>query len=71
MPGGAGGFKQAVSAGMPASLLIAEIDGQRGLYTALAGSVPRGEIRLVDAGHVTIHLRRPDVVVEAIRDLLG
>ncbi|MDQ2876870.1 MAG: alpha/beta hydrolase [Actinomycetota bacterium] len=68
---GTDGFKQAVSAGMPASLLSAEIDGQRRLYTALAGSVPRGEIRLVDAGHVTIHLRRPDAVVEAIRDLLG
>jgi pimeloyl-ACP methyl ester carboxylesterase len=65
-------FKQAVSQGIPESLLNGEIEGKRRLYTALAGSVPRGEIRLVDgAGHATIHLRRPDAVQQAIQDLLG
>ena len=65
-------FKRALSQGTPESLLHEEIDGKRRLYTALAGSVPRGEIRLVDdAGHVTIHLRRPDAVLQAIKDLLG
>jgi len=61
-----------LSQGTPESLLREEIDGKRRLYTALAGSVPRGEIRLIDgAGHVTMHLRRPDAVLQAIQDLLG
>jgi hypothetical protein len=64
-------FKKAVSAGTPESLLTKEIEGKRRLYAALAGSVPRGEMRLVDAGHVTIHLRHPDTVLKAIQDLLG
>jgi hypothetical protein len=38
---------------------------------ALAESVPRGENRLVDAGHVTMNLRCPDAVLQAIQDLLG
>lgn len=53
------------------SLLREEIEGKRRLYTALAASAPRGEIRLVDAGHVTISLRQPDGVLQAIQDLLG
>jgi pimeloyl-ACP methyl ester carboxylesterase len=65
------GFKKAVSVGESESLLREEIEGKRRLYTALAESVPRGEIRLVDAGHVTMHLRRPDAVLLAIQDLLG
>lgn len=65
-------FKRAVSQGTPESLLREELDGKRRLYAALAGSVPRGEIRLIDdAGHVTMHLRRPDAVLQAIQDLLG
>jgi pimeloyl-ACP methyl ester carboxylesterase len=66
---GIDGFKQAVSMGVPDSLLHEEIEGKRRLYTALAGSVPRGEIRLVDAGHVTMHLRHPGAVLQAIEDL--
>jgi pimeloyl-ACP methyl ester carboxylesterase len=65
-------FKRAVSQGTSESLLREEIEGKRRLYTALAESVPGGEIRLVDdVGHVTIHLRRPDAVLKAIQDLLG
>ncbi len=65
-------FKRAVSQGTSESLLHEEIEGKRRLYTALAKSVPRGEIRLVnDVGHVTLHLRRPDTVLQAIADLLG
>jgi hypothetical protein len=60
-----------VSVGESESLLREDIDGKRRLCTALAGSVPRGEIRLVDAGHVTMHLRHPEVVLGAIRDLLA
>jgi pimeloyl-ACP methyl ester carboxylesterase len=68
---GTDGFKQAVSVGESESLLREEIDGKRRLYTALAESVPRGQNRLIDAGHVTMHLRRPDAVLQAIQDLLG
>ena len=65
-------FKEAVSGGMPESLLGEEIEGKRRLYTALAESVSHGENRLVDGvGHVTLHLRRPDAVQQAIQDLLG
>jgi hypothetical protein len=61
-------FKRAVSQGTSESLLHEEIDGKRRLYTALAESVPRGEVRLVDdVGHVTLHLRRPDAVLQASR----
>jgi hypothetical protein len=44
------GFKQAVSVGESESLPRQEIEGKQRLYTALADSVPRGEIRLVEAG---------------------
>jgi pimeloyl-ACP methyl ester carboxylesterase len=41
-------------------------------YSDFAGSVPRGENRLLlDAGHSTLHTDRPDAVVEAIRDLIS
>ena len=64
-------FKQAVSGGTPEALLREELEGKRRLYEALAGSVSRGENRLVEGvGHVTLHLRRPDAVQQAIRDLL-
>lgn len=67
---GTDGFKQAVSVGESESLLREEIEGKRRLYTALAESVPRGEVRLVDSGHVTLHLRHPEAVFEALQDLL-
>ena len=65
-------FKQAVSGGMSEALLREEIEGKRQLYTALADSVSQGENRLVDGvGHVTLHLRRPNAVAQAIQDLLA
>jgi len=67
---GTDGFKEAVSAGESESLLREETEGKRRLYTALAESVPRGEVRLVDSGHVTIHFRHPEAVLEALQDLL-
>jgi len=44
---------------------------RRGQRPGLLAPVARGGLRLVDAGHVTSHLRRPDAVFQAIRDLLG
>jgi hypothetical protein len=65
-------FKEAMSVGESEALLRAEIDGKRRLYAAMADSTPRGENRLVDGvGHVTIHWRRPDAVLQAIQDLLS
>jgi hypothetical protein len=64
-------FKKAVLIGESEALLREEIEGKRRLYTDLAASVPRGENRLVrGAGHASIHWRRPDAVMQAIRDLL-
>jgi pimeloyl-ACP methyl ester carboxylesterase len=63
-------FKAAVSQGTSESLLREEIEGKRRLYTTWARSM-HGENRLIeDAGHVTLHFRRPDAVLGAIRDLL-
>jgi pimeloyl-ACP methyl ester carboxylesterase len=64
-------FKEAVSQGTPESLLREEIEGKRRLYTAWADSL-HGENRLIeDVGHVTLHFRRPDAVLQAIQDLLA
>ena len=68
---GTDGFKQAVLVGESESLLREEIEGKRRLYTDFARSVPRGEVRLVDAGHVTLHLRHPEAVLGALADLPG
>jgi pimeloyl-ACP methyl ester carboxylesterase len=62
-------FKAAVSQGTPEPLLREEIEGKRRLYTTWAHSM-HGENRLIqDVGHVTLHFRRPDAVLQAIRDL--
>ena len=46
-------------------------DGNRRLYTDLAGSATRGKYRpLEGARHSTLTTDRPDDVVRAIRDLL-
>jgi len=62
-------FRRAVAPGESDALLREEIEGKRRLYTALAASVRRGEVRTVDAGHFTMHFRHPDAVVRAIRDV--
>ncbi len=65
-------FKRAVLVGESDELLREENEGKRQLYTALAGSVPRGENRVIeDAGHASIHWSHPGAVVQAIQDLLG
>jgi pimeloyl-ACP methyl ester carboxylesterase len=63
-------FKTVVSQGIPASLLQEEIEAKFRLYSDYAKSVPRGEVRPVAAGHVTIHLRGEQAVLDAIDDLL-
>jgi hypothetical protein len=42
--------------------------GKRRLYTAVAASVPRRQVRVIDAGHVTMHYRHTGAVVPAIGD---
>jgi pimeloyl-ACP methyl ester carboxylesterase len=69
---GVDNFKRAVSVGQSEKLLAAECDGRRRLYDDLAARLPRAESRAVpEVGHVTLHFRRPDVVVEAVRDVIG
>jgi pimeloyl-ACP methyl ester carboxylesterase len=64
-------FRYAVSVGEPEELLREEIEGKQRLYADLAASVTRGEVRLVNAGHFTMHFRRPDAVVSAMEDMLA
>jgi pimeloyl-ACP methyl ester carboxylesterase len=68
---GVDGFRRIVSPGESDALLQGEIEGKRRLYDAIASSVTRGEVRLVDGGHFTMHFRAPDEVIQAIVDLLG
>ena len=57
---------------MSGKSLRAMADGDRRLYTALAGAVTRGEYRpLEGARHSTLTTDRPDDVVRAVRDLTG
>jgi hypothetical protein len=60
----------AASASTGEALLDAELAGKRRLYSAWAASMPRGDLRLVDAGHVTISMRHPEAVIEAIADVM-
>lgn len=55
----------------PGSLLSEINKAKHELHANLAASVPRGEHRtLDDAGHGWLHEERPDVVLQAITDLL-
>jgi pimeloyl-ACP methyl ester carboxylesterase len=63
-------FKAVVSQGIPEPLLHEEIEAKFRLYTDFAKSVPRGEVRPVEAGHVTIHLRGERAVADALADLV-
>ncbi|GAA5184272.1 alpha/beta hydrolase [Rugosimonospora acidiphila] len=53
-------------------LMRATHEGIRAMQAALAGSVPRGEHRVLDsASHAILHLQGEDAILQAIRDLLG
>jgi pimeloyl-ACP methyl ester carboxylesterase len=66
------GLDPSMAAAMSSSYLHKMNDGKRAVYTALARSVPRGEYREIEnAGHTFLHIDRPDVVVQAIRDLVS
>ncbi|MFC4587492.1 alpha/beta fold hydrolase [Sphaerisporangium corydalis] len=46
-------------------------DGKRALHAELAASVPDGEQRVLDdAGHAWLHEERPEIILQAIKDLL-
>lgn len=64
-------FKTVVSQGIPEPLLGEEIEAKFRLYADFAKSEPRGEVRPVEAGHVTIHLRGERAVLGAIEDLVA
>ena len=69
---GVDAFKRAVLIGESEELLRQENEGKRRLYEALAGSVPQGENRVIEgAGHASVHWRHPDVIAQAIQDLLS
>ena len=57
---------------MPGKALKAMADGNRRMYTDLAGSATRGEYRALEgARHSTMTTDRPDAVVQAVRDLIA
>jgi len=57
---------------MSGKALRAMADGNRRMYTDLAGSVTRGEYRSLEgARHSTMTTDRPDAVVPAVRDLIA
>jgi len=64
-------FKAVVSQGIPESLLDEEIEAKFRLYTDFAKTVPRGAVRPIEAGHVTIHLRGEQTVADALADLVS
>jgi pimeloyl-ACP methyl ester carboxylesterase len=64
-------FRRAVSVGESGELMVEELAGKRRLYEALAATATPGEVRLVDAGHVTISFRHPEAVEQAVADVLG
>jgi hypothetical protein len=63
-------FRKAVAPNEDAARVAAALEGQRRLYAGLAASVPRGELRLLDAGHVTLPFRHPDAIAGAIGEIL-
>jgi pimeloyl-ACP methyl ester carboxylesterase len=65
------GFRDAVSSEEPRELVEAEIDAKLRLYSELAGSVPRGQVRRVSSGHVTLPFQQVDAIVEVVRQMIG
>jgi hypothetical protein len=56
----------------PESYLRKMNDGMRVINAAIAESVPRGELRVLEnAGHSTVHVDCTDAVMQAIRDLVN
>ncbi len=65
-------FRRAVSLGQSEELLAAEVGGRLRLYGTVAAGLAQAEVREVaDVGHVTLHLRRPDLVDQAVRDVIN
>ena len=65
-------FKRAVSMGVSEEGLRAEIGAKLRLYNELAETFTRGENRQIEGvGHATLAMRRPDAVVQAVRDLIA
>ncbi len=63
-------FARVVSAGRSDDLMNQELEGKRRLYEAFARTVPRGELRPMGGGHVTMSFRHPEPVIQAIRDIV-
>jgi hypothetical protein len=64
-------FRRAVAPDEAEDRVREALAGQRRLYATLAASVPRGEVRPLDAGHLTLSFRHPRAVLQAVREILG
>jgi pimeloyl-ACP methyl ester carboxylesterase len=65
------GFRQAVSPDEPQDLLEEESKAKARLYADILQGLPRGEVRSVDTGHVTMAFRCTDAVLDAIGSVIG
>jgi len=66
---GTDGFRDAVSSGESRALLRAEVEGKLRLYEKVAAMSPRGQVRTVESGHVTLPFRQRDAILQAIDDV--
>ena len=64
-------FRRAVAPGEPEEQQAEALAGQRRLYDDFAASTPRGEVRLVNCGHVTMPYRCADEIARAVEDVLA
>jgi pimeloyl-ACP methyl ester carboxylesterase len=64
-------FRQVVSPDEAQDLLEEESKAKARLYGDILNGVPRGEVRPVDTGHVTMAFRCVDEVLEAIASVIG
>jgi pimeloyl-ACP methyl ester carboxylesterase len=67
---GTDAFQEAVAGTMPEQLRQAEVHGRFTLYTEWAASIPRAEVRSVDAGHVTLPFRFAQEITAATLELV-
>jgi hypothetical protein len=67
---GTDGFQEAVAGTMPEQLKQAEVQGRITLYTEWAATIPRAEVRSLEAGHVTLPFRFAQEVATATLELL-
>jgi pimeloyl-ACP methyl ester carboxylesterase len=65
---GTDAFQDAVATETTRRLAAAEVEGRLNLYANLVAASNHAELRQIDAGHVTLPLRHPEAIIQAIHD---